>query len=117
MVVHQIAFRLNDSIPYEAEILRILNEEYPHESAHKAAENIVKVYAKQGLTHPGVNPLAAQTFYQTPDNTYQQPVINIAEPTIQSLGIENPETQVVDIAEPIIPTSGMGTIEIDFDAL
>lgn len=111
MTVHQIAFRLNDEIPYEQMVLELLNQ-YPYENHHQTAKALVSVFAKQGLTHPGSNPQAAQDFYQTP--VIQEPVY-IHQPVTPTPPLV--EENYVGTPEPSLAGEGLGAIEIDFGAL
>ena len=111
MAVYQIAFRLDDEIPYEASVLEELKS-YPHGSPHQTAKALVSVYVKQGLTHPGVNPKAAQEYYQQPITRqeplgYTPPVIDSPSPVEEGY-IEPPEPMAIE---------GLGAIEIDYGAL
>lgn len=63
MSVHQISFRLDTDIKYEAAVLECLAQ-YPERSIHRAAKSIVITFSQQGLSHPGTNPLVAQNHYQ-----------------------------------------------------
>lgn len=111
MTVHQIAFRLDDEIPYEASVLELLKS-YPHGSSHQTAKALVSVYAKQGLTHPGVNPQAAQDYYQQPATRqeplgYTPPIVDSPSPVEEGY-IEPPAPMIAE---------GLGAIEIDYGAL
>ena len=106
MTVHQIAFRLDDSIPYEASVLELLSQ-YPHGSQHQTAKALVCVYVKQGLIHPAVNPCVGQDYY------LQSPAIQ-AEPihTPQPLAPSSPmvEEEYIELSEPMT-NEGLGAIE------